>query len=68
MVGSYSLANFDFASDGSGGTLVTDPPAGAAHGGSVQTASQAALLLQSMAASFGCTGGDGSEQWGRAST
>ena len=27
MVGSYTLANFHFAADGSGGTLVTDPPA-----------------------------------------
>ena len=25
--GSYTLANFDFASDGSGGTIVYDPPA-----------------------------------------
>jgi len=29
MVGSYTLASFHFASDGSGGTLVTDPPVGA---------------------------------------
>jgi hypothetical protein len=27
MVGTYSLANFHFANDGSNGTLVTDPPA-----------------------------------------
>jgi hypothetical protein len=26
FVGSYTLANFHFASDGSGGTLITDPP------------------------------------------
>ena len=26
MVGTYTLANFHFATDGSGGTLVTDPP------------------------------------------
>ena len=29
MVGSYTLASFHFASDGSGGTLVTDPPVAA---------------------------------------
>jgi hypothetical protein len=27
MAGAYTLANFHFATDGSGGTLVTDPPA-----------------------------------------
>ena len=27
IVGSYTLENFHFTSDGSGGTLVTDPPA-----------------------------------------
>ncbi len=30
--GSYTLANFDFASDGSGGTIVYDPPVPASNG------------------------------------
>ena len=33
--GSYTLANFKFASDGSGGTIVYDPPVPAGQGGSV---------------------------------
>jgi hypothetical protein len=33
--GSYTLANFKFASDGSGGTVVYDPPVPAAQGGNV---------------------------------
>jgi hypothetical protein len=37
MVGTYTLANFHFAADGSGGTLVTDPPAGADQSGASGT-------------------------------
>ena len=33
--GSYMLANFKFASDGSGGTIVYDPPVPTGQGGNV---------------------------------
>jgi hypothetical protein len=52
--GSYVLANFEFASDGHGGTIVYDPPVpAAAQGGSVplqvMNASSTAALDQSVA-------------------
>jgi hypothetical protein len=50
MSGSYSLANFHFASDGSGGTLVTDPPT--VNNAGAPLDAQVALLRQAMAASF----------------
>ena len=34
--GSYTLANFEFASDGKGGTIVYDPPVTAGQGGDLQ--------------------------------
>jgi hypothetical protein len=53
MVGAYTLSNFHFAADGSGGTLVTDPPGPnlPQHVDPVMTT--AVLLRQYMAASFG---------------
>jgi hypothetical protein len=58
--GSYTLANFKFASDGAGGTIVYDPPATAGQGGGLQpddpsvTAldQQLALFSQHMASAF----------------
>ena len=61
--GSYTLANFKFASDGSGGTIVYDPPVPAVQGGSVPAEimkdpgaaalnQQLALFSQSMASAF----------------
>jgi hypothetical protein len=62
--GSYTLANFKFASDGNGGTIVYDPPVPAGETGSKTAASsvsdlvssalnqQLALLSQHMASAF----------------
>jgi hypothetical protein len=61
--GSYTLANFKFASDGNGGTIVYDPPVPAGQGGSVPAVTmvdpaasalnqQLALLSQHMASAF----------------
>jgi hypothetical protein len=62
--GSYTLANFDFASDGSGGTIVYDPPVPAAQSGSTTAETRAndpvvsaldqklALWSQHMASAF----------------
>jgi hypothetical protein len=36
LSGSYTLANFDFASDGSNGTLITDPPTAPDQGNSIE--------------------------------
>ena len=41
FAGSYTLANFHFASDGSGGTLVTDPPAISDQSGATGSAATA---------------------------
>jgi hypothetical protein len=54
MVGNYTLANFNVAQDGSGGTLLTDPPVG---GGSAPTTSppgldQVVALFTQSAAGF----------------
>ena len=62
--GSYTLANFDFASDGSGGTIVYDPPASTGNSSSAVAQSpsndaavsalnqQFALWSQHMASAF----------------
>jgi hypothetical protein len=61
--GSYTLANFKLASDGSGGTIVYDPPATAGQGGNLQPEimndpaittldQQLALFSQHMASAF----------------
>ena len=52
--GSYSLANFDFASDGAGGTIVYDPPVPGTSGQSASTpfVANVALLRNYMASSF----------------
>ena len=61
--GSYTLANFKFASDGSGGTIVYDPPVTAGQGGNVAPVvmhdpgtsaldQQLALFSQHMASAF----------------
>jgi hypothetical protein len=48
MVGSYTLTNFHFANDGSGGTLVTDPPAGPDQSGALGTATAAPTVKVSL--------------------
>ncbi len=48
--GSYTLANFKFASDGSGGTIVYDPPVPSPSQSSSETAGSRASLAES---SFG---------------
>ena len=61
--GSYTLANFKLVSDGSGGTIVYDPPATARQGGNLQPEimndpaittldQQLALFSQHMASAF----------------
>ena len=45
--------SFTFATDGSGGTLITDPPAGADAAAHAEVSAQAARLSQYMASSFG---------------
>ncbi|MGB9114621.1 MAG: hypothetical protein WCC91_04955, partial [Bradyrhizobium sp.] len=61
--GSYTLANFKFASDGSGGTILYDPPVPAGQSGNVPAEimndpaaaaldQQLALLSQHMASAF----------------
>jgi hypothetical protein len=61
--GNYTLANFKFANDGHGGTIVYDPPVPAGQGGSVPAVimndpgisainQQLALLSQHMASAF----------------
>jgi Tryptophan-rich Synechocystis species C-terminal domain len=61
--GSYTLANFKFASDGKGGTIVYDPPVTAGQGGSLPPQimqdpgtsalnQQVALFSQQIAAAF----------------
>ena len=60
--GSYVLANFEFASDGKGGTIVYDPPVTAGQGGNLQPQimqdpgaainQQVALFTQQIAAAF----------------
>jgi hypothetical protein len=62
--GAYTLADFDFASDGHGGTIVYDPPAPAGKSGNVQAHNQTddsvlstldhklTLLSQHMASAF----------------
>ena len=57
--GSYTLANFDFASDGEGGTIVYDPPV-PSSGQSTTTplVSNVALLSNYMASSFAASGGN----------
>jgi hypothetical protein len=62
--GSYTLANFDFASDGHGGTIVYDPPVSAAQSGNAPAKNltndsavsaldqQLALWSQHMASAF----------------
>jgi tryptophan-rich protein len=52
--GSYTLANFDFASDGSGGTIVYDPPvpSSSAQSASLPFAANIALMGNYMASSF----------------
>ena len=61
--GSYVLANFSFASDGKGGTIVYDPPVTAGQGGNLQPQimqdpgpsalnQQMALFSQAIAAAF----------------
>jgi hypothetical protein len=69
--GSYVLANFSFASDGNGGTIVYDPPVTAGQGGNSQTQivqdpavsalnQQVALFSQQIAAAFpSSSSGDG---------
>ncbi len=64
--GSYTLASFKFASDGSGGTIVYDPPVPAGQGGSVPAImndpaasalnQQLALFSQHMASAFPSSG------------
>ena len=65
--GSYTLANFKFASDGSGGTIVYDPPVPTAQGGTVPAVimndpaasalnQQLALFSQHMASAFPSSG------------
>ena len=49
--GSYTLANFDFASDGAGGTIVYDPPVPPSSGTTPSIANMA-LLGNYMASSF----------------
>jgi hypothetical protein len=77
--GSYVLANFSFASDGKGGTIVYDPPVTAGQGGNspiqvVQDPAvtalnqQVALFSQQIAAAFpSSSSGDGSPSTGSAS-
>jgi hypothetical protein len=71
FIGSYVLANFSFASDGNGGTIVYDPPVTAGQGGNSQTQvvqdpavsalnQQVALFSQQIAAAFpSSSSGDG---------
>ena len=58
--GSYTLANFDFASDGAGGTIVYDPPVQSSSGQDATTPSLAnpALLSNYIASSFATCGGN----------
>jgi hypothetical protein len=44
MVGTYTLASFHFAGDGSGGTLVTDPPSEGVVNGSLSSSGENAAL------------------------
>lgn len=55
--GSYTLANFDFASDGAGGTVAYDPPAPSSSGQSA-TPPNLALLANYMASTFAAAGND----------
>jgi hypothetical protein len=52
MVGTYTLANFDFATDGSGGTLVTDPPMVAVN----QNGQAAAVIADGATSELGANG------------
>ncbi len=58
--GSYTLANFVLASDGNGGTLITDPPAGAAADLTGWSAAQAHAAAAANATAGGGGGHPGS--------
>ena len=52
MVGNFTLANFHAAPDGSGGTLITDPPVGGAPATSSPGLDQVVALFTQSAAGF----------------